>query len=173
MTATRHTFAPRGAVAPGRLKKSPSENQRAQGMPGAGCTRSLVCSVESTRVFTTGSARRPGIPYAMVLTAYLRALPGDRAFLSPSPGGYGFVRPGRARKTSAGLDAGVEASGPHDFAVRSCISRQHALDRSRAKARPAIPSRARRCRVHRIPFPTSVTIASRPSLGDGMARVLK
>jgi hypothetical protein len=38
-------------------------------MPGAGCTRSLVCSVESTRVFTTGSARRPGIPYAMVLTA--------------------------------------------------------------------------------------------------------
>ncbi|SHK82863.1 hypothetical protein SAMN05444159_4290 [Bradyrhizobium lablabi] len=40
-------------------------------MPGAGCTRSLVCSVVSTRVFTTGSARRPGIPYAMVLTAYV------------------------------------------------------------------------------------------------------
>jgi len=39
-------------------------------MPGAGRTRSLVCGVESTRVFTTGSARRPGIPYAMVLTAY-------------------------------------------------------------------------------------------------------
>src|ERR1700681_2911989 len=66
------------------------------------------------------------------------------------------------------LDAGVEASGPHDFAVRSNISRQHAIDRSQATARPAITSRAQRCRVHRIPCPTSVTIAKRPSVGrDG------
>jgi hypothetical protein len=55
---------------------------------------------------------------------FLRALPGDRAFLSPSP--HGFL--------SAKLDAGVEASGPHDFAVRE-IS--------------ALVSRA--FRVHRIP----------------------
>src|ERR1700730_18252401 len=62
-----------------------------------------------------------------------------------------------ARRTRLGrpclrkLDAGVEASGPHDFAVRSNIVRQRAVDRSRAKARPAIPSHAQRCRVHRIP----------------------
>ncbi len=66
------------------------------------------------------------------------------------------------------LDAGVEASGPHDFAVRFSISRQLAVYRSRGN--PALPSRRalRRCRVHRIPCPTSVTIAKRPSVGrDG------
>ncbi len=63
------------------------------------------------------------------------------------------------------LDAGVEASGPHDFAVRFSISRQLAVYRSRGN--PALPSRRalRRCRVHRIPCPTSVTIAKRPSVG--------
>ena len=58
--------------------------------------------------------------------------------------------------------------GPHGFAVRFSAVRQRALDRSQAKARPAISLRARRCRVHRIPYPTSVTIAIRPSAGrDG------
>ena len=48
----------------------------------------------------------------------LRALPGDRACLSPSPPrklvrppGWGFVPPRR-------LDTGVEAPGPHDLSVR-------------------------------------------------------
>jgi hypothetical protein len=59
-------------------------------------------------------------------------------------------RPGRADFTSARLDAGVEASGPHDFAVRKSAVRQRALDGSR-ETRPAIRFRARRCRVHRIP----------------------
>jgi hypothetical protein len=47
------------------------------------------------------------------------------------------------------LDASVGASGPHDFAVRDRAIRQ------------------RRIRVHRIPRPTFVTIAKRPSLGAG------
>jgi len=47
--------------------------------------------------------------------------------------------------TSAKLDTGVVMSGPHGFAVRSGALR-----------------RVRR-RVHRIPHPTSVTIAIRPS----------
>jgi hypothetical protein len=51
--------------------------------------------------------RQSGIPCAMVLTAYF-VLPGDRAFLSPSSCGV----------ASARLDASVETSGPHDFAVR-------------------------------------------------------
>jgi hypothetical protein len=42
-------------------------------------------------------------------------------------------------------DAGVEASGPHDFTVRSRAVRY------------------RRKSVHRIPHPTFVTIAKRPS----------
>src|SRR5437868_6220451 len=47
------------------------------------------------------------------------------------------------------LDASVETSGPHDFAVRVSTVRQRCL------------------RVHRIPCPTSVTIAIRPSCGTG------
>src|SRR3954451_3255013 len=50
---------------------------------------------------------------------------------------------------AAKLDASVEASGPHDFAVRVSTVRQRCL------------------RVHRIPCPTSVTIAIRPSCGTG------
>jgi hypothetical protein len=60
--------------------------------------------------------------------------------------------PGQADFASAGLDAGVEASGPHDFAVRTCVVRQRAVNRAQAmKAHPATTSRAQRCRVHRIP----------------------
>src|SRR3954453_2237480 len=50
---------------------------------------------------------------------------------------------------AAKLDASVEASGLHDFAVRVSTVRQRCL------------------RVHRIPCPTSVTIAIRPSCGTG------
>jgi hypothetical protein len=43
---------------------------------------------------------------------FLRALPGDRACLSPSSA------------VSRKLDAGVETSGPHDFTVRVSAVRQ-------------------------------------------------
>src|ERR1700737_3498330 len=85
-------------------------------MPGARCTRSLACSVKNTRVSHHGRTGTPGIPARNGFNGFLRALPGDRAFLSPSSGGYGFVRARSGRLASAGLDAGVEASGPHDFA---------------------------------------------------------
>src|ERR1700726_2982365 len=54
-------------------------------MPGARCTRSLVCSVlvahECSHHGRTGT---PGIPARDGFNGFLRALPGDRAFLSPS-----------------------------------------------------------------------------------------
>jgi hypothetical protein len=54
-------------------------------MPGARCTRSLVCSVlvahECSHHRFTGT---PGIPARNGFNGFLRALPGDRAFLSPS-----------------------------------------------------------------------------------------
>jgi hypothetical protein len=50
------------------------------------------------------------------------------------------------------LDAGVEASGPHDFAVREKVL-------SSAAPSASIASR-----------PAFVTIATRPSVWDGMAR---
>jgi hypothetical protein len=68
---------------------------------------------------------------------FLRALLGDRALLSPSQV--------TMRKHRHQLDISVGISGPHDFTVRN---------RS---------VRLARCRVHRIPRPTFVTIAIRPS----------
>jgi hypothetical protein len=127
--------------------------KRAWGMPGARCTRGLVCNC-SGRTHTsnneyTGIARHPRTQWFYGLC---RALPGDRAFLPPSPREYGFALPGRANKTSARLDASVGASGPHDFAVRESISRQRA-QRSLTSLidPPCDPSRAQRCRAHRNP----------------------
>src|SRR5882762_7585464 len=54
-------------------------------MPGAQCTRSLVCEKNKhTSVVTTVTPELPGIPRAMVY-GLLRALPGDQACLTPSP----------------------------------------------------------------------------------------
>ena len=71
----------------------------------------------------------------------LRALPGDRAFLSPSSLRSLLLK---------NLNASVEASEPHDFTVRKQAPSSEAPPASTA-SRPA-----------------SVTIASRPSVGrDG------
>ena len=75
-------------------------------MPGAQCARSRVCSVESTRVSHHGHTGNTRHSPRNGFNGFLRALPGDRACLSPSLAGH------------CQLDAGVEASGPHDFAVR-------------------------------------------------------
>jgi hypothetical protein len=62
----------------------------------------------------------------------------------------------RRRDVFRRLDAGIEASGPHDFAVRF----RHAFV-------------FRTQSVHRIPRPTSVTIAKRPSVeGHGTAGLM-
>ena len=93
-------------------------------MPGAWCARKprvQRVEVASTRVSQV-TPRTPGTPRAMVYGLF-RALPGDRALLPPSPTKIAFRE----------LDASVEASGPHDFAVRFCAVRQ------------------RHIRVHRIP----------------------
>src|ERR1700682_2505078 len=59
--------------------------KRARGMPGARCTRSLACeSKKHTSVVTTGPPEQPGIPARNGFNGLFRALPGDRAFLSPS-----------------------------------------------------------------------------------------
>ena len=93
--------------------------------------------------------------------------------MPPSPSGLMIrLEPGWAGCISARLDASIGAPGPHDFAVRdrprqrscraSCRPASSGKDgwqrRSSArrpiaheKTRPAIPLRARRCRVHRIP----------------------
>ena len=131
---------------------------RTEGAGNAGCAlhpQSRVQKVKSTRGSHhrfTGTARhspRNGF------NGFLRDLPGDRALLSPSSCEYGWSAPGRADFASAKLDASVEASGPHDFAVRiSAVRQQH-------QPRPPHPA------------PTSVTCArpSRVGRDGGSSRV--
>src|SRR5437868_3170475 len=104
-------------------------------MPGARCARSLACkNKKAHEVVTTGSPEQPGIPRAMVLTVSFA--------LSPVTGLYCHCR---RQVTTCQLDASVGASEPHDFTVRISRFRQACFS------------------VHRIPCPTSVTIAKRPS----------
>jgi hypothetical protein len=79
-------------------------------MPGAWRARSLACEMKKAHEHSHhGHTGSPGIPYAMVLTVSF--------VLSPVIGLSCHRR--LAKFTSAKLDAGVEASGPHDFAVRN------------------------------------------------------
>jgi hypothetical protein len=71
--------------------------------------------------------------------------------------------------TSARLDAGVEASGPHDFAVRCSAVRLRAQGIAHGSIKPALRSHLARgrCRVHRIPSRVNDD-GQRPSVGrDG------
>jgi hypothetical protein len=64
----------------------PSEDQRAQGMPGARCARSLACKMKKAyeRSHHGHTGNHPAFP-AQWFYGLLRALPGDQACLTPSP----------------------------------------------------------------------------------------
>jgi hypothetical protein len=117
-----------------------SSNERAQGMPGARCTRGLVCNgVRKCAHEHTGEAEASDIPCAMALR-----------LISCSP------RSGRARchrrrwNCFRRLDASIGASGPHDFAVRISTVRQRRIGVHRIPPRvrddretPLVPGRDR------------------------------
>ena len=91
-------------------------------MPGAQCARSRACSVENTRVSHHGHTGNTRHSPRNGFNGFLRALPGDRALLPPSPAKVVFRK----------LDASVGASGPHDFTVRLSAARQAAPSASTA-----------------------------------------
>jgi hypothetical protein len=69
-------------------------NQRAQGMPGARCTRGLACKMHKrkrTRAYRF-SGGNPAFP-AQWFYGLCRALPGDEFVLVTVIDGYGFVNP--------------------------------------------------------------------------------
>ena len=120
-------------------------------MPGARCTHSPACEVGSAHGSSPQVHRdHPAFPHAMVLTASF--------VLSPVTGLVCHrhqrilaVSVRSDRHASANL---TPASGRQDHTTSpsaAIVSRQRALDRSQAEAHPAITSRAKRCRVHRIP----------------------
>src|SRR5580700_2423580 len=77
-----HPLAARGARV---VQESFAPEVRARGMPGARAPAASCAKVESTRVSHHGYTGSPGIPARNGFNGFLRALPGDRAFLSPSP----------------------------------------------------------------------------------------
>ena len=124
---SRHTSA-----FPRRKTSEPLQESLAlktKGVGNAGCPLHPQPPVQqkSTGVEATGTPESPGIPARNGFNGFLRALPGDRALLSPSPRAVFCAK----------LDASVEASGPHDFAVR----------------KPMLSSEARLRPPHLIPRP--------------------
>jgi hypothetical protein len=100
-----------------RVLRKSSAQQRAWRYPkggagNAGCPlhpQPRARSVVSTRVSHHGRTGTPGIPARDGFNGFLRALPGDRALLSPSPPRSLLLK---------NLTPTMEAPGPHDFAVR-------------------------------------------------------
>ena len=68
------------------LRFHPFEGERAQGRPGACCTRGLACDLRKTKLHTSiqGSWSIPAFP-AQWLYGLLRALPGERLFCLRRP----------------------------------------------------------------------------------------
>src|SRR6266436_150781 len=148
-----------------------------EGVGNAGCPlhprpRVRFVLVESTRV-TTSTPESPGIPARNGFNGLCRALPGDRALLPPSSAEQGFVTARLGQQSSANL---TPASGRQDHtilpsAATSLVSVPVIAHRS-IRTRPAIPSRAKRCRVHRIP-PRVRDDHDTPLLWGGMARTCR
>ena len=114
--------------APGFCVGSPpsQDTERAQGKPGARCTRGLVCNVRKKCAHEhTGSAEAFRLSLRDGFTAY---------FALSSVNGLSCHR--RRRDRLRKLDASVAASGPHDFAVRISRARQS------QPSRPPHPTRA-------------------------------
>src|SRR5450755_933467 len=109
----------------------------------------------------------------MVLTAYV-VLSSVTGLFCTVVSGYVLSKPGWADLNSANLTPASRRQD-HTTSPYAATSLVRSLgDRSQASStRPAIASRAKRCRVHRIPCPTSVTIAIRPSRWGGMARICR
>jgi hypothetical protein len=100
-------------------------------------------SKKAHELVTTGSPEHPAFP-AQWFYGLLHALPGDRAFCHRHP---------REALAFQEFDASVEASGPHDFAVRQ---RHHS-------SFGAFASTASR--------PTFVTMANVPLIEAGRAKL--
>jgi hypothetical protein len=104
----RRAFAFSRRVRPRCASISPPERERAQGRPGARCTRGLVCHLRTksrTRAYRSSGGIRPSLRNGF--TAYF--------VLFPVNGSLATVA---ARDSPTQLNASTAASEPHDFAVR-------------------------------------------------------
>src|SRR5215218_8040287 len=95
-----------------------TRNQRAQGRPGACCTRGLACDLRKqncTRAYRAARTLRPSLRNGF--TVYFVLFPENGSFASVACASY---------RT---LNASTAAPEPHDFTVRSSCTRQSQLSR--------------------------------------------
>ena len=114
---------------PEGCKNHSPQKKRAQGMPGARCTRGLVRKRwKEAHTSIQVQRRQSDIPCAMVLTV---------SFVLSSATGLSCHRRSREALAPQELDASVGASGPHDFAVRigTLVSRTAASTASHPNVR--------------------------------------
>src|SRR5882672_1136968 len=112
---------PAARCARGFAESSAHRGRGERRMPVAPAASCALGSGRNAHEYTS-TPESPDVPARNGFNGFLRALPGDRAVLPPSPADMfclSPVGPTRLRK----LDASVGASGPHDFAVRCNISR--------------------------------------------------
>ncbi len=138
-------------------------------MPGARCTRGLVCKMENTRVSHHRLTGTPGIPCAMVL----RLIP--RSPLATNSSCHHRRRIGRLKTRSGSkrlrrLDTSNGCQDPHGFAVRNCAVRLARCHRSQVKDPPCDSIHAPGTASSPHPAPTFVTMANAPLNGAGRRR---
>jgi hypothetical protein len=130
------------------------------------------CAEEVHRANHRYSRDIPALPARMVLTAYSALSPATNSschrhrrieWCCPIRLDQKHLR--RLDTSNGCQDHTALPSATAPFVLRAPIAHET------WKVRPAIAPRARRCRVHRIPDPTSVTIAIRPSVRAGMAAI--
>jgi len=120
-------------------------------MPGARCTRGLVCKDAQKKRTRAYRYRRsnPAFP-AQWLYGLCRALPGERIRLVTVAAGLMADRPvGPISPPTAWHQQRV--SGPHGFAVRESAVRLARREPLTDRDPPCDHLARRRCRVHRIP----------------------
>ena len=143
--------------------------ERAQGRPGARCTRGLVRKRwKEAHTSIQVQRKQSGIPCAMALRL-IPCSPRRRIRLVT-------VAAGLMADRSGWIDFAADSLTPATGAriTRFCRTHQRrssCAPRSLTENRPANPSRARRCRVHRN-LPHVRDDGQRPSSRDRMAQVL-
>ena len=132
-------------------------------MPGARCTRSLVCIGRKHTSIHHRSTGTPGIPARNGFNGFLRDLPGDR-LVATVASGLRRVRARSGRHASANL---TPASGRQDHTTSPSAATSLASVLSIAhRPKPALQPRcAQNAAASTASRPASVTIAIRPSVG--------
>ena len=137
----------RDGFPPGLMPRNPSAQE---GVGNAGCPlhpQPRAQMKKAHELATTSPPENPAFPHANGFNDLWRALPRDRACLSP----YSALTPKRQSRGNAG----VEASGPHAFAVRTrVVVCRHGY-------------------VHRIPCPTFRDDREAPLIAGRDARASK